>query len=160
VGGSSLRLNLGSADDLRREYVNVDVFPQLRKPGCEFQQADLSQPWPWPANSVDEIFARDIVEHLPDKRHTMNEAWRVLRNGGRFEIIVPTTDGRGAFQDPTHVSFWTPNDLTYYTVDGFERQRLGAAYGIAAKFRVVNQKHEELAGKVWKMTVTLEAVKP
>jgi hypothetical protein len=29
--------------------------------------------------------------------------------------ITPSTDGRGAFQDPTHVSFWNSNSFWYYT---------------------------------------------
>ena len=33
-------------------------------------------------------------------------------------IEVPSTDGRGAFQDPTHVSFWNENSFTYYTEAG------------------------------------------
>ena len=28
---------------------------------------------------------------------------------------TPSTDGRGAFQDPTHVSFWNSNSFWYYT---------------------------------------------
>lgn len=156
-----LKLNLGCADDFRVGFVNVDRYCHHweKRPGCEFALADLSEPWPWPDNSVEFIFARDIFEHLPNKILTMNEAWRVLRPGGRVEIIVPTTDGRGAFQDPTHTSYWTPNDLTYYSETGFERQRLGDAYGIKARFHVVSQSHTELPGKVWKLTCVLEAVK-
>lgn len=156
-----LKLNLGCADDFRPGFLNVDRYCHYaeRRPGCDFQQTDLALDWPWPDNSTEFIFARDIFEHLPDKIHTMNEAWRVLRNGGRLELLVPTTDGRGAFQDPTHVSYWTPNDLTYYSVSGFERKRLGDAYGIKALFRVVSQKHEELPNKVWRLHAILEAVK-
>ena len=28
---------------------------------------------------------------------------------------IPSTDGRGAFQDPTHVSYWNENSFLYYT---------------------------------------------
>ncbi len=28
---------------------------------------------------------------------------------------TPSTDGRGAFQDPTHVSFWNSNSFCYHT---------------------------------------------
>ncbi len=45
----------------------------------------------------------------------MNEAYRVLAPGGFLFISVPSTDGRGAFQDPTHVSFWNENSFWYYT---------------------------------------------
>ena len=99
---SGMKLNLGCCDAPLGGYVNVDLVPG---PGVD-QVADLRQSWPWPDNSVEYIRAWDIVEHLPDKIFTMNETWRVLQPGGRVEIAVPTTDGTGAFQDPTHVSFW------------------------------------------------------
>ena len=33
----------------------------------------------------------------------------------RHHFVGPSTDGRGAFQDPTHVSFWNSNSFWYYT---------------------------------------------
>jgi hypothetical protein len=45
----------------------------------------------------------------------MSEIHRVLAHGGWAFIEVPSTDGRGAFQDPTHVSFWNENSFLYYT---------------------------------------------
>jgi hypothetical protein len=45
----------------------------------------------------------------------MSEIHRVLCDGGWAFIDVPSTDGRGAFQDPTHVSFWNENSFWYYT---------------------------------------------
>lgn len=45
----------------------------------------------------------------------MNEAWRVLKPSAAIEIFVPSTDGRGAFQDPTHVSFWNANTFAYFS---------------------------------------------
>src|SRR2546428_3133479 len=97
----SMKLNLGCCDALLPGFVNVDLVPA---PGVE--PADLRLPWPWQDSSVEYIRAWDIVEHLPDKILTMNEMYRVLAPGGSAEISVPTTDGCGAWQDPTHVSFW------------------------------------------------------
>lgn len=34
---------------------------------------------------------------------------------GSIDILVPSTDGRGAFQDPTHISFWNANSFLYYS---------------------------------------------
>jgi hypothetical protein len=45
----------------------------------------------------------------------MGEIHRVLAHGGWAFIEVPSTDGRGAFQDPTHVSYWNENSFWYYT---------------------------------------------
>ena len=45
----------------------------------------------------------------------MREIHRVLAHGGWAMIEVPSTDGRGAWQDPTHVSFLNEHILWYYT---------------------------------------------
>ena len=45
----------------------------------------------------------------------MNEIWRVLVDGGWLLSRTPSTDGRGAFQDPTHCSYWNENSFFYYT---------------------------------------------
>jgi len=137
-----MKLNLGASDRRIEGYVSVDIA----EPADEC--VDLTGPWPWEDSSVDEIIAQDVFEHLPDKRHTMNEAWRVLRPGGVLDLAVPCVallDGRvnyGAFADPTHVSFWTPDDRYYFCEEWNhshgERGRLGPAYGIKALFRQLN----------------------
>lgn len=148
-----MRLNLGCCDRHEHGFLNVDVVPPADI------LADLNAEWPWEDDSVDEIHAYDVIEHLKDKISTMNEAWRVLKPSGRLHIIVPTTDGRGAFQDPTHVSYWTPNDFDYYEHGNFARERLGRHYGIDARFKVVSKVHQALPDKVWKLDIVLEAVK-
>ena len=76
---------------------------------------DLNNGIPLPDNSVGVINASHIIEHLRDPFKTMSEIHRVLAHGGWVFIEVPSTDGRGAFQDPTHVSFWNENSFLYYT---------------------------------------------
>lgn len=76
---------------------------------------DLNQGIPLPDNSVGVINASHIIEHLYDKHKIMSEIHRVLADGGWAFIQVPSTDGRGAFQDPTHVSYWNENCFWYYT---------------------------------------------
>ena len=77
--------------------------------------ADLTKRWPFEDGEVGVINASHIIEHLPDKHHTMSEMHRVLADMGWAFIEVPSTDGRGAFQDPTHVSYWNQNSFWYYT---------------------------------------------
>jgi SAM-dependent methyltransferase len=45
----------------------------------------------------------------------MKEIHRVLAPGGILLSHTPSTDGRGAWQDPTHVSFWNENSFWYWT---------------------------------------------
>lgn len=142
-----MKLNLGSCDDVRPGYLNVDRdFPVACPMGDRFVWDLMHMPWPWADSSVDEIFARDIFEHLPDKGLTMDESWRVLRPGGLLHIIVPTVggiiDGQprfgwGAFRDPDHKSWWTPDDLLYYTVGVGERERFRRRAG----FTVESKRH-------------------
>lgn len=80
---------------------------------------DLNKPWPFKDGEVGVFRAADALEHLVDPLFTMREAYRCLAPNGWFLIAVPSTDGRGAFQDPTHVSFWNKNSFWYYTEPRF-----------------------------------------
>jgi hypothetical protein len=150
----NLRLNLGCCDAPLPGFVNVDL---VAAPGVEV--ADLREPWPWGDDSVEHVRAYDIIEHLPDKIRTMNELWRVLKPGGTAEIAVPTTDGSGAFQDPTHVSFWNRRSFLYYEAGNPYRDRFARFYGIQARFRVVAERTDRTVDGP-RLTITLQAVKP
>lgn len=83
--------------------------------------ADLNKDFPFEDNSVAVIRACDIFEHLKDPIHTMKECYRVLKPGGWIIGQVPSADSRGAFQDPTHISFWNENSFLYYTNHNWAR---------------------------------------
>jgi glycosyltransferase involved in cell wall biosynthesis len=125
-------------------------------------QADLNNDWPFKDNSVGAFRAHDALEHLRDSIHTMNEAWRCLVPGGVFMIEVPSTDGRGAFQDPTHVSFWNINSILYY--GRFNQRRFiqprfkGLFHVILAEDHYPSQWHERL--KILYTRFHLAAIKP
>jgi predicted SAM-dependent methyltransferase len=77
--------------------------------------ADLEEGIPLPDGSVGVLNAHHILEHLHDQQAIMAEIHRVLAPGGWAFIEVPSTDGRGAFQDPTHVTYWNQNSFLYWT---------------------------------------------
>ena len=72
-------------------------------------------PLPYEDGSVGVIRAIECLSHVSDKVALMNECYRVLAHGGMMHILVPSSDGRGAHQDPTHVSYWNENSMWYYT---------------------------------------------
>jgi len=76
---------------------------------------DLNSRWPFDDNSIGCIRAFDVFEHLKTPIHTMMELYRVLVPGGYAFIQVPSSEGNGAFSDPTHVSFWNELSFKYYT---------------------------------------------
>ena len=77
--------------------------------------ADLENGIPLDDNSAGVVRAHDALEHIKNSQNLMNEIHRVLAPGGILLSMTPSTDGRGAFQDPTHISFWNQNSFWYYT---------------------------------------------
>lgn len=148
-----LRLNLGCFDRPLAGFTNVDF---TAGDGVDVV-VDLREKWPWDADDVAHIEAHDVIEHLPNPIHTMNELWRVMRPKSRASLSVATTDGPGAFQDPTHVSFWNRNSFHYYEDGNPYRTRFASRYGIFARFRIVDERIERTGdGPV--LHITLEKV--
>ncbi len=152
-----MRLNLGACDRRIPGFLSVDIAPPADI------IADLSQAWPWPDSSVDEVAAFDLFEHLPDRVHTMNELHRVLKPGARATIEVPNAaKGAGQWQDPTHKSPWCLNSWQYYEAGSFAHNRLAKSYRITAAFRIVElseKQYQDVREPVWKIRVVLEALK-
>ena len=103
-----LKVDLGGGLYPRPGYMTIDM--QDADITC-----DLNDGIPLDDNSVGVINASHVIEHLRDPIKTMREIHRVLAHGGWAFIEVPSTDGRGAWQDPTHVSFWNEHSFWYYT---------------------------------------------
>lgn len=101
-------LDIGGGIDGRKGYETVDME------GSDII-CDLNDGIPVPDNSVGVINASHVLEHLKDPLKSMTEIHRVLADGGWAFIDVPSTDGRGAWQDPTHISYWNQNSFLYYT---------------------------------------------
>lgn len=103
-----MKVDIGGGINGRPGYTTIDKQDAMIN-------YDLNNGIPLPDNSVGVLNASHVIEHLHDKTKTMNEIHRVLAHGGWAFIEVPSTDGRGAFQDPTHVSYWNQNSFLYYT---------------------------------------------
>jgi len=126
-----IKLNLGSGFRYMNGYINIDVRPEC-KPDL---LCDVTQGLPFDDNSVEEVRAVDFLEHIPMEtcQSVIEEIWRVLVPGGRLTHSTPSTDGRGAFQDPTHRSFWNINTWMYYMDDAHR-----GSIGTRAKFYGAN----------------------
>ena len=122
-----MKIHLGCGTKRMEGWLNVDQFASL-KPDLVVDLAEF--PWPWPDNSVEEIYSHHVFEHLANTCATMMECWRILKPGGTVETIVPYAANQLYLQDPTHCRPWTDvtvdyflNDHPYnhkYTEHGFE----------------------------------------
>jgi SAM-dependent methyltransferase len=106
-------LDLGGAFDCPEGFTPIDI----RETDGGIQLDLSTSPLPFDDNSVGFIRACDFLEHIPVGRviPLIEEIWRVLAPGGLFYSFTPSTDGRGASQDPTHKSWWNSNSWFYWT---------------------------------------------
>jgi predicted SAM-dependent methyltransferase len=152
-----MKLNLGACDRYIEGFLSVDIVPPADI------IADLSKVWPWEDSSVDAIKAYDIIEHIANRIHFLNELHRVLKPGAQAEIEVPnSTKGAGFAQDPTHKSAWCMNSFQYFEDGSFAHNRLAGNYGITARFKILRLQESQYQDKyepVWKIHALLEAVK-
>ena len=119
-------IEIGGGTLAQPGWVNLDS----RNGVGEWRREAQDTPWPAADGSVDAIRASHVMEHIPagqPRIDVMNEAHRVLRPGGVFEIIVPFMTGTWhAIADPTHLSLWCEESFHYF--DG--RKSADADYGI------------------------------
>jgi len=106
------KINLGCGNKTEEGWINIDIAPTI--PNIDICMDLETEKWPIPDNSIDEIKAIHVLEHIVNLKLVLKEAYRVLKLGGIFYIIVPAYRSMGAFQDPTHVRFFTDRTFKFY----------------------------------------------
>ncbi len=84
---SPIRLELGGGDSNRDGWLNADLFGA----GSSLT-LDLRRRLPFPAESIDEIYAEHVFEHFNypyPLRNLMRECFRVLKVGAALKLAVP-----------------------------------------------------------------------
>ena len=110
-------LYLGPAEGKPPGYLAVDA---AAGEGVDIV-GDIRSSLDLPDSSVGVIQAVDFLPHASDKVALFNECYRLLAHGGILLTLTPSTDGRGAFQDPTHVSLYNENSFWYFTDRDYAR---------------------------------------
>lgn len=100
-----LKLDLGAGKNGKEGFLKVDI----RK----FDGVDVVcnlgiDTWPWPDNSTEEAHCSHMLEHLEpmERVHFFNELYRVLKWGGKCQLITPHWASCRAYGDMTHK--WPP----------------------------------------------------
>lgn len=126
-------LNLGCGKTKESGQFGVDIMNF----DCVDLIADLNEGIPLPSKTFKYVVGKDFLEHLKPENgiKIMEEIYRVLDFGGKFEFLVPSTDGNnmGAFQDPTHYSFWNEKKFWYFLDDKYGKG-FRALYNIDCRF--------------------------
>lgn len=120
-------VELGSGNAPTPGYTGIDLVAE----GEGIIKHDLSRGIPFEDSSIGVIRCVDFLEHIADKQFMMDEIYRVLVPGGMLLSLTPSTDGRGAFQDPTHVSYWNENSFWYHTDRRYQHYSPQTSRGVA-----------------------------
>jgi glycosyltransferase involved in cell wall biosynthesis len=114
-----LALDLGGASAIPEVpstppgYTCVDRRPSPGYVGDVFDCFDLIERERG-RRSVGVMRAVDFLEHVSDKVRLINRIHEMLAPDGLLLSITPSTDGRGAWQDPTHVAGYNEHSFWYY----------------------------------------------
>jgi len=150
-----LKVDICCGETKPEGFIGVDIVdgPNVDVVG------NLNDKFPFDDDALSYLRAYDAIEHLGDKINTMNEIWRVCKTGATVEIFVPSTDGRGAFQDPTHVSYWNANSFMYYSIDHLSYLKLCKKYGFKGSFKIKKIEHTNSPMNIIHVYVVLEVIK-
>lgn len=103
-GSSSdeIRVNVGCGHSTIDGFINCDCSPG---PTVDVV-FDAQKPWPFPTDSITEIYCSHTLEHLPDHMAFFRESWKVLKPLGTILIRVPYGHSTEAMADMTHLRPW------------------------------------------------------
>jgi hypothetical protein len=129
-----LKLDLGCGQSKQEGFTGVDI---VKMDGVDVVADLFTFPWPFDDDSVEEVFASHFIEHVPDLPATMNELYRVMKDGAKVRFVHPYLKSDRAFQDPTHKQFLSEAAWPYYARDWREINKLDH-YPITCDFGIEN----------------------
>ncbi len=135
-----IKLDIGCGPRKRSpEHIGIDRFSC---PQVDIKLDFESEKLPFPNNSVDEILASHILEHIKNYLPLVREMWRVLKQDGRLEVAVPHYLHESATTDPTHVRKFTRRSFHFFDERKVEFRETGWYLDIA-RFKIEEIKETE-----------------
>ena len=143
------RLVMGCGTVRQDGYIGIDI----QSDGADLLW-DLRFALPWPPESVAEIAALDILEHVENWHRVLLGWLRALAVGGTIHIRVPDMLSANALRDPTHKNLFSAASLDWLFEDDIYRAdhvRRGLNLRLVSRRPIIageqTWKIEKLAGK-------------
>jgi SAM-dependent methyltransferase len=125
------KLHLGCGHIIKEGWLNHDLAPL---PGVDVVHDLRVFPWPFQDNEFEEVYADNVLEHLPDTITTMEEIYRIAKPSAKIFLGVPYWNSYEGWGDPTHEKLFSEEKFYFFdpsTSLGAER-----AYYSKAKFKI------------------------
>ncbi len=107
-------LNLGCGNELLGD-VRVDII----QTNATTHVMDLSLPWKFQSGLFDEVYSRNLLEHLPNPQFFFREAFRVLKRKGKLTLITDNAACLKYYVLGTHTGGYVGGSLL--SRSGFDR---------------------------------------
>jgi SAM-dependent methyltransferase len=131
---NQLGLDLGCGPRKRLGFIGID---RHLSPGvdviCDLERGAL----PFACDVFDIVYASQVLEHIVDLQNVLAETSRVMKPGAKLQVGVPYAGSLRAFQDPTHVRYFTLKTFEYFVTEG---SRVGGWY-LSKHFRRISRRH-------------------
>jgi predicted SAM-dependent methyltransferase len=129
------KLDLACGQRKHEGFVGVDVAGD-----ADIVHDLLRTPWPFRADTVEEVVCSHFVEHIPHYRPEFggvdgwwvffNELYRVCKHDAKLTFVHPYAKHERAFWDPTHTRY--VHEMTWYYLDVKWREAQGLDHYTAA----------------------------
>ncbi len=90
-------------------------------------------PYPFKANTFDEIHMYHVLEHLYEPLRKLEEIHRILKPGGKLYLRAPHFSAQGAFTDLTHIRPFGYTSFDCLQADHYHHFYTSVAYKILKK---------------------------
>jgi len=97
-------LDLGCKNEKMPDAIGVDIDKN--------SDADIIHdlnvyPYPFKENTIDQVYAKHIIEHLDDPRGFLKEIWRILKPQATVFIETPHFSNYVAYAEPQHKLYYS-----------------------------------------------------
>jgi hypothetical protein len=106
-----MKLHLGCGNDKREGYVNVDSAKEVQPDKVWNLE---KTPLPFKDNSVEEVVANHVFEHVVNFIPLMHDLHRICKKAALIKVKTPFYSAWGQYNDPTHVRFFSPFTFNYF----------------------------------------------
>ena len=139
LAGTALTLDVGCGRNKRPGAIGID-----RLPGTSADVvADIDAGLPFVDGAFREVSMIHVIEHVGSVVAAIEEAHRVLADGGVLRIVTPHCSDASSFADPTHRWHLNSFSMRYFTQSG------GFSYYSGSRFRRIRL-HVRLL-RAWRM---------
>ncbi len=118
--GTARTLDVGCGPYKIPGAVGID---QQLWPGVDVVYNLERYPWPFADGAFERVICRHSLGHLSDVVKAIEEIHRVLRPGGRVEIVAPHFSSDNAFVDPTRRAFFGYRSMDYFCANSDGKYR-------------------------------------